>query len=211
MFLPGYEANPDVPVESVGLEYVDHMVGMGWGEMNTWVDFYARVMGFAQLISFDDKDISTEYTALMSKVMSNGNAHQVPHQRTGRRPQKIPNRGVHRLYEGAGVRIGGHLQHHRNRDQGSGAALSSTSSSTYYDTVLDRVGEIDEDLAPCANSASSSTAMTRILVANLHQARRRPPDHVLRNHPAQRRQILRENLKALFKAIEREQETRGTL
>ena len=65
LFLPGYEAwNPVFPVSSVGLEYVDHMVGnVGWGEMNTWVDFYARVMGFAQLISFDDKDISTEYTA----------------------------------------------------------------------------------------------------------------------------------------------------
>ena len=70
--LPPLEACDSL--ESVGLEFVDHMVGnVGWGEMNTWVDFYARVMGFAQLISFDDKDISTEYTALMSKVMSNGN------------------------------------------------------------------------------------------------------------------------------------------
>ncbi|MBL7897102.1 MAG: 4-hydroxyphenylpyruvate dioxygenase, partial [Crocinitomicaceae bacterium] len=74
-FLPGYRKweshyNPS----PVGLKYVDHMVGnVGWGEMNKWVEFYAKVMGFAQIVSFDDKDISTEYTALMSKVMSNGN------------------------------------------------------------------------------------------------------------------------------------------
>jgi 4-hydroxyphenylpyruvate dioxygenase len=74
-FMPGFKPwkshyNPS----ETGLKFIDHMVGnVGWGEMNTWVDFYARVMGFAQLVSFDDKDISTEYTALMSKVMSNGN------------------------------------------------------------------------------------------------------------------------------------------
>jgi 4-hydroxyphenylpyruvate dioxygenase-like putative hemolysin len=69
---------------SIGLKYVDHMVGnVGWNEMNKWVEFYAKVMGFAQLVSFDDKDISTEYTALMSKVMSNGNGRiKFPHQRT---------------------------------------------------------------------------------------------------------------------------------
>jgi len=74
-FLPGFEKwEPHYKPEPVGLRYVDHMVGnVGWGEMNTWVDFYADVMGFSQLVSFDDKDISTEYTALMSKVMSSGN------------------------------------------------------------------------------------------------------------------------------------------
>ncbi|MFT7209623.1 MAG: 4-hydroxyphenylpyruvate dioxygenase, partial [Flavobacteriales bacterium] len=74
-FLPGYRAwNPNYRPSSVGLKFVDHMVGnVGWNEMNKWCEFYAKVMGFAQLISFDDNDISTEYTALMSKVMSNGN------------------------------------------------------------------------------------------------------------------------------------------
>ncbi|HNR56258.1 MAG TPA: VOC family protein, partial [Flavobacteriales bacterium] len=73
-FMPGFKPwkshyNPP----PTGLKFIDHMVGnVGWGEMNKWVEFYARVMGFAQLVSFDDKDISTEYTALMSKVMSNG-------------------------------------------------------------------------------------------------------------------------------------------
>ena len=74
-FLPGYMAwNKPYKTKSVGLKYIDHMVGnVGWNEMNKWCEFYAKVMGFAQLVSFDDKDISTEYTALMSKVMSNGN------------------------------------------------------------------------------------------------------------------------------------------
>ncbi len=74
-FMPGFrkwESNYNPP--DVGLLYVDHCVGnVGWGEMNTWCEFYKNVMGFDQLISFDDKDISTEYSALMSKVMSNGN------------------------------------------------------------------------------------------------------------------------------------------
>ena len=74
-FLPGYQPiTKSYRPEPLGLKYIDHMVGnVGWNEMNKWVEFYAKVMGFAQLVSFDDKDISTEYTALMSKVMSNGN------------------------------------------------------------------------------------------------------------------------------------------
>ncbi|MGB3466633.1 MAG: 4-hydroxyphenylpyruvate dioxygenase, partial [Cyclobacteriaceae bacterium] len=74
-FLPGFVAlKSDYNPEPLGLRYIDHMVGnVGLGEMNRWVDFYKQVMGFAQIVSFDDKDISTEYTALMSKVVSNGN------------------------------------------------------------------------------------------------------------------------------------------
>jgi 4-hydroxyphenylpyruvate dioxygenase len=73
--MPGYvKWEPAYQPTEVGLKYIDHMVGnVGWNEMNKWVEFYAKVMGFTQLVSFDDKDISTEYTALMSKVMSNGN------------------------------------------------------------------------------------------------------------------------------------------
>ena len=76
VFLPGYEEwnTPLFAPDSVGLQYVDHLVGnVAMGEMDTWVEFYEKVMGFTQIVSFDDKDISTEYTALMSKVMSNGN------------------------------------------------------------------------------------------------------------------------------------------
>jgi 4-hydroxyphenylpyruvate dioxygenase len=75
VFLPHFRPwNPAYRPASVGLQFVDHIVGnVGWNEMNEWVNFYANVMGFSQLVSFDDKDISTDYTALMSKVMSNGN------------------------------------------------------------------------------------------------------------------------------------------
>ncbi len=75
VFLPGYqERKSTYKSTSIGLKYIDHCVGnVGWGEMNKWVDFYENVMGFKLLITFDDKDISTEYSALMSKVVSNGN------------------------------------------------------------------------------------------------------------------------------------------
>uniref|UniRef100_UPI0030DD9924 4-hydroxyphenylpyruvate dioxygenase n=1 Tax=Zunongwangia profunda TaxID=398743 RepID=UPI0030DD9924 len=74
-FIPGYRTYaPLAKSEETGLKYIDHMVGnVGWNEMNKWCEFYAKVMGFAQMVSFDDNDISTDYTALMSKVMSNGN------------------------------------------------------------------------------------------------------------------------------------------
>lgn len=74
-FMPGYEKwNTEYTTKETGLKYIDHMVGnVGWGEMNTWAKFYQDVMGFNQLISFDDKDISTKYTALKSKEMVNGN------------------------------------------------------------------------------------------------------------------------------------------
>jgi 4-hydroxyphenylpyruvate dioxygenase len=73
--LPGFkEWNPDYNPPSAGLKYIDHMVGnVGWNQMNKWVKWYEDVMGFANFLSFDDKQIHTEYSALMSKVMSNGN------------------------------------------------------------------------------------------------------------------------------------------
>lgn len=73
--MPGYVGvTKQLNFEPIGLKYIDHMVAnVDWGQMDTWVNFYKNTMGFSQLISFDDKDISTDYTALMSKVMSNGN------------------------------------------------------------------------------------------------------------------------------------------
>lgn len=76
LFMPGYVQvrTPDVVSRPVGLKYIDHMVGnVGWGEMDSWVRFYEEVMGFRLYQHFDDKDISTEYSALMSKVLANGN------------------------------------------------------------------------------------------------------------------------------------------
>src|SRR5690242_5668556 len=76
-FLPGYRARKSTyKAEPIGLKYIDHCVGnVELGKMNTWVDFYEKVMGFSLLVTFDDKDISTEYSALMSKVVSNGNGY----------------------------------------------------------------------------------------------------------------------------------------
>ena len=129
------------------------MVGnVGWNEMNKWVEFYAKVMGFAQLISFDDKDISTEYTALMSKVMSNGNGRikfPINEPAEGRKKSQIEE--YIEFYNGAGVQ---HLALATDniietvsglRDRG---VEFLTVPATYYEDVLDRVGEIDEDLAP---------------------------------------------------------------
>ena len=219
VFLPGYEAwNPTVPVESVGLEYVDHMVGnVGWGEMNTWVDFYARVMGFAQLISFDDKDISTEYTALMSKVMSNGNGRikfPINEPAEGRKKSQIEE--YIDFYEGAGVQhiavATSNIIETVTELQRRGIEFLRV-PSTYYDTVLDRAGEIDEDLEPLRNLG--------ILIDRDHEG------YLLQiftkpvvDRPTMFFEIIQRkgaksfgkgNFKALFEAIEREQETRGTL
>ena len=120
VFLPGYAPAPveDALARPVGLKYVDHMVGnVGWGEMNRWVDFYRDVMGFRMFKHFDDNDISTEYSALMSKVMSNGNERvKVPDQRAGRRQAQVADRripGVLSRPRRAAHRHG-HGRHHRD-------------------------------------------------------------------------------------------------
>ncbi|MCB0818771.1 MAG: VOC family protein, partial [Flavobacteriales bacterium] len=153
VFLPGFKPwkshyNPP----PVGLKFIDHMVGnVGWGEMNTWVKFYAEVMGFAQLVSFDDKDISTEYTALMSKVMSNGNGRiKFPINEPAEGKKKSQIEEYIEFYHGAGVQ---HIAVATNNIIETVSLLKDRGVEflyvppTYYDDVLDRVGEIDEDLA----------------------------------------------------------------
>ncbi|MEM6298996.1 MAG: 4-hydroxyphenylpyruvate dioxygenase, partial [Bacteroidota bacterium] len=105
-FLPGFQAwNPSYEAEPIGLKYIDHMVGnVELGEMNTWVNFYKDVMGFKQIVSFDDKDISTKYTALMSKVMSNGNGRiKFPINEPAAGLKKSQIEEYLDFYEGAGV------------------------------------------------------------------------------------------------------------
>ena len=105
-FLPGYQAwTPRFEAESTGLKYVDHMVGnVELGDMNKWVQFYQEVLGFKQILSFDDKDISTEYTALMSKVMSNGNGRiKFPINEPAEGLKKSQVDEYLEFYEGAGV------------------------------------------------------------------------------------------------------------
>ncbi len=219
VFMPGYRAwNPYYQPSDVGLKYVDHMVGnVGWNEMNKWCEFYAKVMGFAQLVSFDDKDISTDYTALMSKVMSNGNGRikfPINEPADGRKKSQIEE--YIEFYNGAGVQ---HMAFATDNIIETVTALRDrgieflTVPSSYYEDVLDRVGEIDEDLAPLSELG---ILIDRDDEGYLLQIFTKP----ILDRPTMFIEIIQRkgaksfgkgNFKALFEAIEREQESRGTL
>ncbi len=219
-FLPGYVAVEDsfFTAQPVGLKYVDHCVGnVELGDMNKYVQYYADVMGFKNLMSFDDEDISTEYTALMSKVMSNGNERvkfPINEPADGKKKSQIEE--YLDFYRGAGVQ---HIALATDDILETVAKLRQrgvdflTVPTTYYDDLLDRVGEIDEDL--------SELAELGILVD------RDPDGYLLQiftkpigNRPTVFFEIIQRkgarsfgkgNFKALFEAIEREQERRGNL
>lgn len=218
-FLPGYrEYTPKFRAAPTGLKYIDHMVGnVGWNEMNKWCEFYAKVMGFAQLVSFDDKDISTDYTALMSKVMSNGNGRiKFPINEPAEGKKKSQIEEYIDFYNGAGVQ---HIALATDniiqtvtdlRDRGVEFLFVP---ETYYDTVLDRVGQIDEDLAPLKELG---VLIDRDDEGYLLQIFTKP----VLDRPTMFFEIIQRkgaqsfgkgNFKALFEAIEREQEMRGTL
>jgi 4-hydroxyphenylpyruvate dioxygenase len=218
-FLPGYEAwNPEYKAPETGLRFIDHMVGnVGWNEMNKWCEFYAKVMGFAQLISFDDKDISTEYTALMSKVMSNGNGRikfPINEPAEGRKKSQIEE--YIDFYNGAGVQ---HIAVATDNIIETVTALKARGveflyvPDTYYDTVLDRVGQIDEDLEPLKKLG---ILIDRDDEGYLLQLFTKP----VLDRPTMFFEIIQRkgaksfgkgNFQALFESIEREQERRGTL
>jgi 4-hydroxyphenylpyruvate dioxygenase len=218
-FLPGYrEWKSHYNPKPTGLRYIDHMVGnVGWGEMNKWVDFYARVMGFAQLISFDDKDISTEYTALMSKVMTNGNGRikfPINEPAEGRKKSQIEE--YIDFYNGAGVQ---HVAVATDNIIETVSAMKDRGveflyvPETYYDDVLDRVGEIDEDLQELKELG---VLIDRDDEGYLLQLFTKP----VADRPTLFFEIIQRkgaksfgkgNFKALFESIEREQESRGTL
>ena len=218
-FLPGYVArSPKYQPESVGLKYIDHMVGnVDWGQMNTWVKFYAEVMGFSQIISFDDNDISTEYTALMSKVMSNGNGRikfPINEPAEGKKRSQIEE--YINFYNGAGVQ---HLALatdniiytiHELRERG--VDFLDVPDSYYLD-LQDRVGAIDEDIEVLKKY---KILVDRDDEGYLLQLFTKP----LMDRPTVFIEIIQRkgatsfgkgNFKALFEAIEREQENRGTL
>lgn len=219
VFLPGFrEWNPDFKPPSVGLKYIDHMVGnVGWNEMNVWAEFYSKVMGFTQLVSFDDKDISTEYTALMSKVMTNGNGRikfPINEPAEGRKKSQIEE--YINFYNGAGVQ---HIAVATDNIIETVTALKDRGveflyvPDTYYDTVLDRVGEIDEDLAPLKELG---ILIDRDDEGYLLQLFTKP----VVDRPTMFFEIIQRkgaqsfgkgNFKALFESIEREQASRGTL
>ncbi len=219
IFMPGYRKwEPFYKPSDVGLKFVDHMVGnVGWNEMNKWCEFYAKVMGFAQLVSFDDKDISTEYTALMSKVMSNGNGRikfPINEPADGRKKSQIEE--YIEFYNGAGVQ---HMALATDNIIETVSALKNrgieflTVPATYYEEVLDRVGEIDEELQPLSELG---ILIDRDEEGYLLQIFTKP----ILDRPTMFIEIIQRkgaksfgkgNFKALFESIEREQESRGTL
>ncbi len=219
VFLPGFKKwEPHYKPAPLGLKYVDHMVGnVGWGEMNKWVDFYARVMGFSQLVSFDDKDISTDFTALMSKVMANGNERiKFPINEPAEGKKKSQIEEYIDFYNGAGVQ---HVAMATDNIIETVAGLRDRGveflyvPSAYYDTVLDRVGEIDEDLKPLKElgiliDRDDEGYLLQIFTKPV-QDRPTVFYEIIQRKGA--RSFGKGNFKALFEAIEREQELRGTL
>lgn len=219
VFLPGFKAwKPAYQPESVGLRYVDHMVGnVGWDEMNVWTKFYADVMGFNQLVSFDDKDISTDYTALMSKVMSNGNGRikfPINEPAEGRKKSQVEE--YLDFYDGPGIQ---HIAVATDDIvatvtalQGRGVEFLQVPQS-YYEDLLSRVGDIDEDLSELSRLG---ILVDRDDEGYLLQIFTKPimPRPTLFFEIIQRKgakSFGKGNFKALFEAIEREQELRGTL
>lgn len=218
-FLPGYRPwQSRYQPTSTGLQYVDHCVGnVGWNEMDTWVDFYSKTMGFHNLVSFDDKDISTEYSALMSKVMSNGNGRiKFPINEPAEGKKKSQIEEYLDFYGGPGVQhiaiATNDIVHTVGELQARGVEFLSVPSS-YYTTLLERVGEIDEDLSPLQELG---ILVDRDEEGYLLQIFTKP----LQDKPTVFFEIIQRkgaksfgkgNFKALFESIEREQALRGNL
>ena len=219
IFLPGYKKwESSYAPKEVGLKFVDHMVGnVGWNEMNIWAKFYSDVMGFSQLVSFDDKDISTDYTALMSKVMSNDNGRikfPINEPAKGKKSSQIEE--YLNFYEGPGVQ---HIALATDNIIDTVTQLKERGveflhvPNAYYDTVMDRVGEIDEDLAPLKRL---NILIDRDDEGYLLQIFTKPvgPRPTVFYEIIQRKgakSFGKGNFKALFEAIELEQSKRGTL
>ena len=219
IFLPGFRAwKSDHNPPAAGLKYVDHMVAnVGWGQMDKWVEFYERVMGFANLLSFDDEDISTEYSALMSKVMSNGNGRiKFPINEPAEGKKKSQIEEYLDFYRGEGVQ---HIAVATDdivktvKDLMSRGVEFLKVPSSYYEGLLDRVGTIDEDLGPLSELG---ILVDRDDEGYLLQLFTKP----VQDRPTLFFEIIQRkgaksfgkgNFKALFEAIEREQANRGTL
>ncbi|WP_018629310.1 4-hydroxyphenylpyruvate dioxygenase [Niabella aurantiaca] len=218
-FLPGYKKWESVyNPPSAGLLYVDHCVGnVGWNQMNKWVRFYEAVMGFRNILSFDDKDISTEYSALMSKVMSNGNGFvKFPINEPAEGKKKSQVEEYLDFYNGEGVQHIALATHNIIETvsdlQRRGVEFLKIPAS-YYDTVLDRVGSIDEDLRPLKELG---ILIDRDEEGYLLQIFSKPVEdrptlffEIIQRKGA--RSFGKGNFKALFEALEREQEARGNL
>ena len=218
-FLPGYkEWKTEYNPSPTGLQYVDHCVGnVGWNQMNKWVDFYENVMGFRNILTFDDKDISTEYSALMSKVMSNGNGFvKFPINEPAEGKKKSQVEEYLDFYGGEGCQ---HVALATDDIVSTVSALRSRGveflhiPTTYYDDLLARVGKIDEDLEPLKKLG---ILVDRDEEGYLLQIFTKPVEdrptlffEIIQRKGA--RSFGKGNFKALFEAIEQEQERRGNL
>ena len=219
LFMPGFQpVKPHYSPTPIGLQYVDHCVGnVELGAMNTWVKFYQDVMGFRNLISFDDKDISTEYSSLMSKVVASGNDRikfPINEPAQGRKKSQIDE--YLEFYRGPGVQ---HLALATDDIIQTVAALRDRGveflqvPKSYYDTVQERVGRIDEKLAQLKDLG---ILVDRDDEGYLLQIFSKP----VQDRPTLFYEIIQRkgaksfgkgNFKALFEAIEREQAARGNL
>jgi 4-hydroxyphenylpyruvate dioxygenase len=218
-FLPGFRAEPpDTVARPTGLKHIDHTVGnVGWNSMNQWVEFYANVMGFQLYQHFDDKDISTEYSALMSKVMSNGNGYvkfPINEPAEGRRKSQIEE--YLEFYGGPGVQ---HIALATDDILSTVSQLQRqgvhflTIPHTYYSELSNRVGRIDE---PIEELERLGILVDRDDEGYMLQIFTRPVEDrpTLFYEIIQRkgsRSFGKGNFKALFEAIEREQAMRGNL
>jgi len=218
-FLPGFKpVKSQYKTKSLGLKYIDHCVGnVDLGDMNKWVSFYEDVMGFKLLVTFDDTDISTEYTALMSKVVSNGNGFikfPINEPADGKKKSQIEE--YIEFYQGAGV------QHIAVATDDIVLTVETMRRNgveflyvpdNYYDTVLERVGEIKEDLAELKrmNILVDRDEEGYLLQIFTKPIQDRPTVffEIIERHGA--KSFGKGNFKALFEAIEREQELRGNL
>jgi 4-hydroxyphenylpyruvate dioxygenase len=223
-FLPGYQKwESDYNPSSIGLKYIDHMVGnVGWGEMNQWVKWYEDVMGFENFLSFDDKQIHTEYSALMSKVMSNGNGRiKFPINEPAEGKKKSQIEEYLDFYEGPGVQhiavatddIISTVSQLRER----GIEFLSTPPEEYYKAVPGRLEEFSHELREDIETLRSLGIMIDADEEGyLLQIFTKP----LEDRPTLFFEIIQRmgargfgagNFKALFESIEREQANRGTL
>lgn len=224
VFLPGYQKwESDYNPTPIGLKYIDHMVGnVGWGEMNTWVKWYEEVMGFVNFLSFDDKQIHTEYSALMSKVMSNGNGRikfPINEPAEGKKRSQIEE--YLDFYEGPGAQhiavATDDIIETVRQLRARGVEFLSSPPQAYYDEIPARLGVhmgmMKEDLKVLQSLAIMIDADEE---GYLLQIFTKPVE----DRPTLFFEIIQRmgargfgagNFKALFESIEREQEKRGTL
>jgi 4-hydroxyphenylpyruvate dioxygenase len=219
VFMPGFEKwESDYRPSEIGLLYCDHCVGnVGWNQMNPWVKFYEEVMGFRNILTFDDKDISTEYSALMSKVMSNGNGFvKFPINEPAEGKKKSQVEEYLEFYNGEGV------QHVAIATKDIVKTVTEIQKrgveflnipSTYYDELPDRVGHIDEDLEPLKRLG---ILVDRDDEGYLLQIFTKPVEdrptlffEIIQRKGA--KSFGKGNFKALFEALEKEQARRGNL